>query len=46
MNGKLDVAQWLLEHGASLQERNEQGKTSVDLIPGEENKKYLLQLHL
>ena len=46
MNGKLDVAQWLLEHGASLQERNEQGKTAVDLIAGEENKKYLLQLHL
>ena len=46
MNGKLDVAQWLLEHGASLQERNEQGKTAVDLIAGEENKEYLLQLHL
>jgi ankyrin repeat protein len=46
MNGKLEVVQWLLAHGASLQERNEQGKTAIDLIPGEENKKYITQLHL
>lgn len=44
MNGKLETVQWLLEHGASLQERTKQGKTAVDLIPGDENKKYLLQL--
>jgi len=45
MNGKLEVVQWLLEHGASLQERTKQGKTAVELIPGEENKKYLLQFN-
>lgn len=46
MNGELETVQWLLEHGASLQEKNEQEKTAVDLIPGEENKKYLLQFNL
>jgi len=44
--GSLETVQWLLKHGASLQENNTQGESAVDLMPGEEKKKKLLQLDL
>ncbi|MDR3472960.1 MAG: ankyrin repeat domain-containing protein [Devosia sp.] len=42
--GSLKTVQWLLQHGASLEEKNAQGESAIDLMPGDENKKKLLQL--
>jgi len=39
--GKLKVIEWLLTHGPSLNEKNEEDKNAQDLIHGEENKKWL-----
>jgi ankyrin repeat protein len=44
--GSLETVRWLLEQGASLQEKNAQGESAVDLMPGDENKKKLLELDL
>jgi ankyrin repeat protein len=45
-SGNLETVQWFLKHGASLEEKNAQGESAIDLMPGDENKKRLLQLDL